>query len=29
MRRMLVAGFILGCIAEGAFFWVTFARVMT
>lgn len=28
MRRMLVAAFILGCVAEGAFLWVVFARVM-
>lgn len=28
MRRMLVAAFILGCIAEGAFLWVVFARSM-
>lgn len=26
MRRLFLAGFILGCIAEGAFFWVLFAR---
>lgn len=28
MRRMLIAAFILGCIAEGAFFWVLFTRSM-
>ena len=28
MRRMLIAGFILGCVAEGAFLWVAFGRAM-
>lgn len=28
MSRLLLAGYVVGCIAEGAFYWVLLARVM-
>lgn len=28
MIRLMVAGYLLGCFAEAAFWWVVLARVM-